>query len=56
MVLMGDDMRVMLILLGASLAAYFLSGIGGRFTRLMRLYIAVGAFAVAYIVTVISVL
>ena len=49
-------MRLMLILLGASLAAYFLAGIGGRFSRLVRLYIAVGTFAAAYIVTLISVL
>ena len=48
-------MRLMLMFLGASLAAYFLSGIGGRFSKLTRLYIAVGTFVVVYIATVIFV-
>ncbi len=44
-------MRMMLIYLGAAIAAYLLSGIGERFTTRMRLYFAVGAFVVTYIVT-----
>jgi hypothetical protein len=45
-------MRMMLIYFGAAAVAYFLSGIGGRFTKRTRLYFAIGAFAVAYLAAI----
>ncbi|MEJ2491112.1 MAG: hypothetical protein P8Y84_05770, partial [Desulfuromonadales bacterium] len=45
------DMRLMLILLGASLFAYFVTGIGRRFTTTARLYFAIGTFLGVYLVT-----
>ena len=52
----GGTMRLMLILLGASVAVYFLSGIGGRFSKMKRLYFAVAAYLVVYFLVMISVI
>jgi hypothetical protein len=49
-------MRLMLILLGASVAVYFLSGIGGEFPKMKRLYFAVAAYLVVYFLVMISVI
>ena len=46
-------MRMMLILFGTSACVYFVTGIKGRFTRRKRVYFAIGAFGVAYLVTMI---
>ena len=48
-------MRIMAILLGASAFVYFVTGIGGRFTRLTRFYFALGTFVVVYLMTMILV-
>jgi ABC-type branched-subunit amino acid transport system permease subunit len=48
-------MRMMLIYFVAAIAAYFLAGIKGRFTKRERLYFAIGAFVAVYLVTMILV-
>ena len=48
-------MRLMLILLGTSMAVYFLTGIGGKLSRMKRLYFAVAAYIVVYFVILVSV-
>ena len=49
-------MRMLLIYFVAAIAAYFLAGIKGRFTKRERLYFAIGAFVLVYLITMISVL
>ena len=44
-------MRMMLIYFAAAIVAYSLSGLGGKFTKRSRLYFALGAFIVTYLVT-----
>jgi len=51
----GDIMRFMLILLGTSAFVYFLTGIGGRFTRKKRFYFALGTYVVVYLTAMILV-
>ena len=48
-------MRMMAILLGASVFVYFVTGIRGRFTRRTRFYFAMGTFVVVYLLTMILV-
>ena len=48
-------MRMIAILLGAAAFAYFVTGIGGRFTRRARFYFAVGTFIVVYLLTMVLV-
>lgn len=48
-------MRMMLILLGASAFVYFVTGIKGRFTVRKRLYFAMGAYIIVYLITMILV-
>lgn len=49
-------MRFMLILFGASAFVYFVTGIGGRFTRKKRIYFAIGTYLAVYLVAMILVL
>ena len=46
---------MMLIYFAAAIAAYFLAGLKGRFTRRERLYFAIGAFVLVYLMTMILV-
>ena len=46
-------MRMMLIYFGAAVGAYFLSGMRGRFSKRDRLYFAIGAFVLAYLVAMV---
>ena len=52
----GGTMRLMLILLGASVAVYFLAGIGGKFPKMKRLYIAVAAYIIVYFLIMVAVI
>ena len=49
-------MRIMAILLGIAAFVYLVTGQTGKFTTMKRLYIALGAFVLAYLVTIILVL
>ena len=44
-------MRMMARLLGTAAFGYFVTGINGRFTRIMRLYFALGAYILVYLIT-----
>jgi len=48
-------MRMMAILLGASVFVYFVTGIRGRLTRRTRFYFAMGTFVVVYLLTMVLV-
>lgn len=43
-------MRLMLILFGASVFVYIVTGFKGRFNRMARLYFAIGTFVAVYLV------
>jgi len=49
-------MRLMLILLGTSVAVYFLSGIYGKVSKMKRLYFAVVAYLVVYFLIMVAVI
>ena len=44
-------MRMMAILLGTAAFVYFVTGIKGRFTKMKRLYFAIGAYVIVYLIT-----
>ena len=48
-------MRMMLILFGSSAFVYFVRGIKGRFTVRKRLYFAMEAYIIVYLITMILV-
>jgi hypothetical protein len=48
-------MRMMAILLGSAAFVYFVTGIKGRFTRMTRLYFALGTYILVYLITMILV-
>lgn len=48
-------MRMIAILLGASVFVYFVTGLRGSFTRRARFYFAMGTFIVVYLLTMVLV-
>ena len=49
-------MRMMAILLGASVFVYFITGFNKKFNRMTRLYFALGTMIVVYLIAMFLVL
>ena len=48
-------MRMMAILLGVTAFVYFVTGLKGGLSKKKRLYLALGTYLLAYLITMISV-